>query len=59
MLTNESKQISQDDKIDAGKIAEMAHKLPKREKERILHMVQYAVLLEEAKKTLKSERLEN
>lgn len=48
MLEADKKQISRDDKIEAAEIAEMARKLPEREKERFFYMMKGVALMGEA-----------
>lgn len=54
MLQNEKMQISSGDKIDAGEIAEMARKLPDKEKERFYFMMKGVALMEEAEEAQKA-----
>lgn len=53
MLTNDVRQISREEKIDAAEIAEMVRKLPEREKERFFFMMKGVALMGEMEQTQK------
>lgn len=48
MLKSDVRQISREEKIDAAEIAEMARKLPEKEKERFFFMMKGVALMGEA-----------
>lgn len=53
MLKSDVRQISREEKIDAAEIAEMARKLPEKEKERFFFMMKGVALMGEAEQVQK------
>jgi hypothetical protein len=54
MLNKDMKQVTEEEKIDVREFAEMARKLPDKEKERFFYMMKGVELVSETAKTAKA-----